>query len=436
MFKPIFLLTILALSFPLKAQNALTLNLKANKLVFDAKRNKIYATVNGLDVAYGNSLVKIDPVSGVIESSVYVGSEPTEMSMTKDTNFLYIALNGASFIKRVSLNTFLVDKTISLGSGANGALFAQDIATVKLSPDIIVVALKYTSISPAHAGVAAFFKGVKLPSQTPGHTGSNQIESANDTNFVVGFNTESTESGVRKMNVDSVMGVTLLNVTTNIPMGYYIKFHNNLIYSSAGIVLDPFSSPPSIVGTCQFGGSFPYAFKAVEPDHLNNRIFFFSAENPLTIRSHNLQTYAFSSSYTYTNIIPANFQSPQAIDIIRYNTKGLAVIFGENYFTNLERRVVLFNSFVDVGLNEYNSSKSIIGIWPNPTNSKIQICGTDFVYLEVSDMFGKILYTQKINSESDLILNVEEMMLSPGLYTVLAKNKHNSQSVGKFIYTR
>ncbi|MBL7971506.1 MAG: hypothetical protein JNL03_08295, partial [Prolixibacteraceae bacterium] len=330
------------------AQNFLSLDLKANKLLYDGKRNKIYATVNSLDVNQGNNVVQINPSTGVIENSVFVGSDPNIMTFTKDTNYLYVALEGASFVKRVNLNNFTVDRSISLGATSNGAMYAQDIATVKLDNDLVVVARKYTSISPVHAGVAAYLRGTKLPSETASHTGSNLIESANDTNFVVGFNIESTEAGMRKMNIDTISGVTLIRNTQNMGVCCNPKFHNGLIYTDNGKIFDPLTSPPSVVGTCVLGSGGQYR---VEPDFKKNRIYFCSVENKLKIIHFNLQTLAYVGNMLVSDTYPNDFQSPETEDVIRFGENGLAVIIGQGYFfSNKDKRVVLLKMDVLAGV--------------------------------------------------------------------------------------
>jgi len=432
---PILILLLTFLFFSVNSQNVISINIKANKLQFDSKRNKIYASINGLDVTHGNSLVKLNPLTGAIEKSIYVGSEPAELALTKDTNYLYIAFDGASFVKRVSLDSFVVDRTVSIGTNSLGALFAQDIATVKQSADLIVVARKNTASSPIHAGVAAYYKGIKLPGETPGHTGSNAIESANDSNFVVGFNTESTESGVRKMTIDSISGVTLISTTPNLPMGRNIEYHDRLIYASSGKVLDPFTSPPTIVGTCQLGIGGSFNYNAVEADIKTNMIYFCSAQNSLSIKYYKLQTYSFVNDTILPNAFPVNFQLPESVDLIRYGSNGIGVIVRENYFTNQERRVVLSSLETAVGFSEYTMASEPLQMKPNPTNSSFQIDNKKIRYVEITDMTGSSIYSQNVSPEQEIWIDLKLLGACEGLYIIRALNQQGVVSYGKIIYS-
>ena len=118
---------------PASAQDIITVKLIANKLMFHPGRDKIFALVNSRDSLHGNSFVQINPWTGTIERSLFVGSEPTTMDMTKDSNYVYIGLDGASFVKRVNLDSFVVDRSINLGSDINGPYIATDVATSPLS---------------------------------------------------------------------------------------------------------------------------------------------------------------------------------------------------------------------------------------------------------------------------------------------------------------
>lgn len=431
----LFLLITLAVS--LKSQGpVISVSLKANRLLYDAKRNKIYASVNGLDVNYGNMLVAINPLTGAIEQSVAVGSEPTEIALTTDTNFLYVALDGAAFVKRVSLNSFAVDRSILLGAGSEGPMFAQDIATVKASADLVVVARKYTSITPVHAGVAAYYKGVKLSGETAGHTGSNAIESPADSNFVIGFNTESTEYGVRKMSVDTVNGVTLISTTPNVPMGNFVRWHNGLVYSGFGKILDPFSSPPTIVGTCQLANTGSYAYSTVAADAASNLIYFCSTDYRLSIRAHRLSTYAFFSDTLIRNAYPDTFQLPEPADIIAYPPFSLGVIVRENYFDHQERRVILLPHIGNpVGIRSYEPGPKL-GLYPNPGNSIVKVSGKGLRQISVYDAFGKLVYQKQLYGEDGLSLDLSLLALDAGLYTFTTFDDSGTLRSGKFLFSR
>ncbi len=321
-------------------QSLKSISLRATKIIYDGKRDKIYAIVKATDSRYGNSIVTINTNSGIIERNVFVGSDPVCMAITKDTNFIYIGLSGASQVKRYNIDTRTIDQTISLGSGTSGPLYAEDIVTVPISPDVFVISRMTKAVTPRHRGVAAYFKGNLLPNTTINHTGSNVIESSNDSNLVFGYNTETTENGIRRMHIDTINGVTLIDVNKDYFMGRDILYHNRLIYSDRGNVLDPYSTPPTINGSLN---QTSWNTKVVA-DSKNNKIFFSNVSGNLNITRFNLERLTLINQIQILDAFPSGFQLPEATDIIRYGKTGLAIIVSENYFAYQDARLILYES--------------------------------------------------------------------------------------------
>ncbi|MBM4382909.1 MAG: hypothetical protein FJ091_06015 [Deltaproteobacteria bacterium] len=56
--------------------------LLANDLAWDAVRGVVWASVPGNGGRHANSIVAIDPTSGAFGTSIFVGSEPTELALS------------------------------------------------------------------------------------------------------------------------------------------------------------------------------------------------------------------------------------------------------------------------------------------------------------------------------------------------------------------
>src|SRR5690242_4126534 len=61
-------------------------------VVFDRNTAKFYASVPSTGGAMGNSIAKIDPATGQVENSVFVGSEPGKLALSDDGHTLYVSL--------------------------------------------------------------------------------------------------------------------------------------------------------------------------------------------------------------------------------------------------------------------------------------------------------------------------------------------------------
>src|SRR5438309_4548406 len=78
-------------------------SLPTNDLVYDPITRRIYASVPSSAGSIGNSVTAIDPVTGQVGPSTFVGSEPGKMALSDDGQYLYVALDGAAAVRRFNL---------------------------------------------------------------------------------------------------------------------------------------------------------------------------------------------------------------------------------------------------------------------------------------------------------------------------------------------
>ena len=231
------------------------IDLETNDLVSDLDRGKLYASSPGTaGPATGNSIVTIDPESGTVEGSVFVGSDPNVLALSNDGSALYVGLDGAAQIRRYDPESRTAGLAFSLGSDPFfGPYFAEDIAVQPGNPDTIAVSLRNAGISPRHGGVAVFDNGFVLPTATARHTGSNRIEFGPDPSALFGTNNETTEFGFREMLINA-MGVTVVDVTADLlpAFGVDIEHAQGAIYATNGRAIDPASG--TLLGTYAASG--------------------------------------------------------------------------------------------------------------------------------------------------------------------------------------
>ena len=253
------------------------LSLAVNDLEFDRHSGKIYASVPSRAGALGNRIVQIDPKTGALGSSIFVGSEPFYLAISDDGQYLYVGLHGAAAVRRVHLPSFTAGLQFSLGSDPNfGPFFVDDIEVVPWDPETVAVSRMKVGFSPRHEGVAVYANGVKRPDETTDHTGSNRIEFGSSRSTLgvpdarlYGYNHESSEFGFRRMTVSS-SGVSTLDVTGNLISGFVvdIAFEDGRVYSTNGRVIDP--EARTLLGTYPVGS----AGGPVLPDSDHDRVSF------------------------------------------------------------------------------------------------------------------------------------------------------------------
>lgn len=99
-----------------------------------------------------------------------------------------------------------------------------------------------------YGGVAIFDNGVALPAVTQAHTGSNAIEFGATPDRLYGYNTETTESGFRRLSVTAT-GVSEVDVSPDLfdPFTRDMVFEAGRIYGSGGPGIDAESR--TVLGT-------------------------------------------------------------------------------------------------------------------------------------------------------------------------------------------
>lgn len=176
--------------------------LQHNALVFDARRGVYYASVPGAAVGSGNRIAIIDPASGTVTRSLPVGSEPNAMAIASDGASIYVGLNGSGEVVRLALPGFAEIGRVRLPSSSfYGQFVAETLAASPVDADVFAVALARPGVSPKHGGVALVRAMQLQPQQSQDHTGSNLIVFGADGQSVYGYNNETTEFGLRRLEV-------------------------------------------------------------------------------------------------------------------------------------------------------------------------------------------------------------------------------------------
>ena len=246
------LLAVLAIAVtqaPAGAQ-VLEIALPTNDLIYDSARQRIYASVpSRAGAGLGNTITAINPATGALGPSVFVGSEPGKLALSGDGRYLYVALNGAAAVRRVDAATLTPGLQFVMGSDPYfGPYYVEDMEVLPGAPGSVAISRRRAGVSPGHGGVAVYDDGVMRPVVTADHTGSNEIEVGSTGARLYGLNTESSEFGFRRMDV-APAGVTVLDVTPNLVSRFNttIVMDAGRMHFSSGLTIDP--ETRQIIGT-------------------------------------------------------------------------------------------------------------------------------------------------------------------------------------------
>lgn len=255
---------------PAQTTQQRSIALAANDVIWDDTRGLLYASVPSTGGTHGNSVVAIDPGTGSVTKSVFVGSEPEHMAISDDDQFLYVSLRGSSSVRRITLSSFVAGIEFSLGSTV-----AEQMLVVPGAPRTVVMSRMYIGSSPKHAGVFVYDDGAVRPLNTPGHTGSNSIAFDGRTASVLyGYNNETTDFGFRSMRIESG-GISEASVTGGLISTFYTRIFGGggRIYGTDGSIIDP----ELRVRTGRFTGPESWSHFALFPEPQLGRVYFLAS---------------------------------------------------------------------------------------------------------------------------------------------------------------
>lgn len=226
-----------------------TLTVPTRDLAYDSVSGRLYASVPSSGGAFANTIIAIDPATGNIVDTVAAGSEPHELAISDDGQFLYVGLDGSPVMRRFVLPGLAFDLEIRLPT----SVYAEDIEVQPGAPRTIAVSLRNAGYSPRHEGVAVIDDSIMRPTRSQGHTGSNRIEFSNTAGIVFGHNNETTEFGFRRL-VITAAGISEVANTWGIVQYFGLDFTyaGGRAFFTNGTIVDP--ETRSQLGVCAMAG--------------------------------------------------------------------------------------------------------------------------------------------------------------------------------------
>jgi uncharacterized repeat protein (TIGR01451 family) len=306
-------------------EDARMIALPSNDLVYDPYSQRLYASVSSRAGDIGNTVTAIDPATGTIEWSLFVGSEPGRLALSDDGHWLYVALDGATGIQRVDLPNHALDIQFSLGSDAsNGTYRVGDMEVLPGQPDSVAVS-RVSATSTWSLGVAVYDNGVQRPttSTTNTYAASNAITFSDTASTLYAFGINLLQT----LSVDN-SGVTV-SANSNNGMSFYgadFEFDGGRLYFSTGQVIDPATT--SLLGTFTLSDSTfsYYSPLSFAPDSASGRTYFlFASGNSRLVRTYDQTTFRPVDVLEVQNVSLSSYSSANQIGSLRrWGGDGLA----------------------------------------------------------------------------------------------------------------
>lgn len=227
------------------AWNTREVNLQTNDIVYDMGTGHLFASIpSGAGVGLGNTISEIDPVSGTVLGSTFIGSEPGKLALSKDGSTLYAALDGAAAVRRFDVPSRTAGLQFALGmSDYSGPYFALDLAIAPGNNSALAVARRNECCGlPLSDGVRIYDDGVPRRYGTGYYSSVGQIEFSDDPGRLFGYNDASSGFELYELSA-SVDGVSAGRSVRSLVTGYQteILFQDGLLYTTNGRVVDPFN---------------------------------------------------------------------------------------------------------------------------------------------------------------------------------------------------
>jgi uncharacterized repeat protein (TIGR01451 family) len=304
-------------------------SLDINRLAFDPYTRKLYATVPSTATQVtGNSLVAIDPTSGVLGTPLGVGSGPNRLSESSDGQYLFIGLDGAESLTNVNLTTMTQGPVYPLvlpGSGTPTQFAARDLAVVPGDDNLLAVdtgdsnGLGLLDISGSTATMR--------PNLTGSYTGS-WLTFANSTTLY-SYDSDTSAAELYIWTVGS-SGLTLNNNTgyTIDGMGGFngaYELLDGIVYGFGGGVASVTTTPPTQSGqfeiTSAQGSGQSIEGSGVSANPSYGRVFYLGetlagSANPVLL-SYDSNRYVLLGMQQFTG-------AAEGEDLLRWGRDGLA----------------------------------------------------------------------------------------------------------------
>lgn len=211
------------------------LALPINDIVYNAVDGLIYASIPGsAGEGLGNTIAGIDPTTGVIIKTIFVGSEPNRIALSSDGTQLFVGLNGAGAVRQVNLTTATAGVQFSLGGGPgvyNPPYTAQGLAALPGQPNSVAVYGSNGIVTIFDSGVARAKTSSGLSVYFVQNSGSMAFGNSASTLYL---NSLSTTYNLYALTIDST-GVTAATALGN-GGGNSVQYDNNRLYLSSGVV--------------------------------------------------------------------------------------------------------------------------------------------------------------------------------------------------------
>jgi hypothetical protein len=142
-------------------------------IVWDTTHGQLYVSIASTDPVAPNSIVAINPVTGVAGTPVAAGNNPDLLSISSDSSYLWAALDGANAVQRFVLPGLTKDISLPLPPNSlNIPPQAISLQTAPINPHTVALVAGNWGESPPGDGVYVYDDATQRPTFVPGEWGA------------------------------------------------------------------------------------------------------------------------------------------------------------------------------------------------------------------------------------------------------------------------
>jgi trimeric autotransporter adhesin len=378
------------------------ISVPANAMVYDPFTRKLWAVLPSTSTSpAGNSIVSIDPTSGMVGTPILIGSEPNVLAETSSGNYIYIGLSGAKSLGRFNMLTQSLDLTVPLATTGTfgGPIAANEVATI---PGVD------TSVAVPNLGILDFSgsSSTLRPNSALGYSDT----VFTDSGHAYAFDNQSSGAEFYRYTVDT-NGVHQVDGTTLLGMGGFsgsFAIDSGVGYGGAGGIFNPFTTPPSQLAILPLGNG-PYGTGliggGVIPYTAENKTFVIGANTAGTwlvfVERFDTQHFIYEDQIQFptTAIV-------ESVPGTRWSQDGLAYILSGGIGSSAPSQIMLLRGpFVLPAEASSNNAPTLISVGTAPVtvgsgNQRITVTGSSFLPGATVLWNGVVHDTTYVNSQT------------------------------------
>ena len=180
-------------------------------------------------------MAAIDPTTGVIQKTIFVGSQPNRLALSSDGTQLFVGLDGAGAVRQVDLTKDTAGVQFSLGGGPgvyNPPYTAAGLAAVPGAPNAVAVYATNGVVTIFDSGVARAKTSSGLSTYFVSNVGSLAFGSSASTLYVM---SNAIGGYLYQLTVDST-GITASTQIGTGTGGNTLQYDNGRLYLPIGVV--------------------------------------------------------------------------------------------------------------------------------------------------------------------------------------------------------